>query len=95
MSSRYSNVMLTLIVLLLGAIVAKLYVPAAQQIGPQFAAPTRGEALAARRIPDPAQRKAAIDELRSRAPSVWIEGGDVDVSGSDVTVSGEVTVTPQ
>lgn len=97
MSNWYSNVVLTVIALLLAAIAAKLYIPAAQLLGPQIAGPTRGEAIAARKLNDPDLRRARLEELRSRTPVVWVNGGDIDVSGSvdvdnTVEVEGEVSI---
>ena len=97
MSNWYSNIVLTVIALLLGAIVAKLYLPATQLIGPQISPPTRGEAIAARKITDPTYRRARLEELRSRTPAVWVNGGDIEVSGSvdvgnTVEIEGEVSI---
>jgi hypothetical protein len=63
MSNRYTNIILTFIALLLGAIVAKLYLPAAQLIGPQMSLPTLGEVAAARKIVDPANRRARLEAV--------------------------------
>jgi len=92
MSGSYSNIVLTAIALFLGAIVAKRYLPAAQQIGVQTATPSRGDVVAAMKITDPDVRRARKEELRAHMPAVWIDEGKVDVSGSDVTVNGEVTI---
>lgn len=97
MSNWYQNIILTIIALLLCAIVAKIYLPAAQLIGPQISLPTRGDAAAARKIIDPADRRARLEEIRSRVPVVWVSGGEVEVSGSvdvdnTVDIEGEVAV---
>lgn len=97
MSNWYTNIILTFIALLLGAIVAKLYLPAAQLIGPQMSLPTLGEVAAARKIVDPANRRARLEEIRSRVPVVWVSGGELDVSGSvdvdnTVDIEGEVAI---
>lgn len=97
MSNWYSNVIFTIIALLLAAIVAKLYVPAAQLVGPQISPPTRGEMVEARKLSDPSARRARLDDLRARAPAVWVNGGDIEISGSvdvdnTVEIEGEVSI---
>ena len=97
MSNWYSNTLLTVIALLLASIVAKLYLPAAQLVGPQLSPPTRGDAIATRKITDPKIRRERLDELRSRLPVVWVSGGDIEVTGSvdvsnTVEIEGEVSI---
>lgn len=98
--ARYQSVVLTVIAFLLAAIVFKLYGPRAMV----DRAPTRTEVTEAKKLNDPAARKAALKALADRVPVVWVVGGDVDVSGSvgldgpvviesgNVTVDGEVSV---
>jgi len=88
----YTNAVLTVIALLLAAIVAKLYVPTLQEIGPRLSPFTRGDVIAARQIQDAKARRARLRELQQGAPLVWVAGGDVDVSGSTVEVSNTVEV---
>ena len=92
MSQTYTNVMLTVIALLLSAVVAKLYFPTANEIGPQIAAPTREEISIARKIKDPILREKRLEHLRSRLPVLWVAGGEIDTSGSEVKVDGTVEV---
>ena len=87
MSTRYSNTILTIIALFLGAIVAKLYIPAAEQIGPQFSSPTRAEWAATKLVNDPKVRKAQQDAIKARLPYVWIYDGTVEVSGGYIDVT--------
>lgn len=87
MSNRLLFILLVIIALLLSAIVAKLYLPWAQQFGAQISPPTYGEIVAASKIGDPLLRRARIEELHNRAAIVWVRGGDVEVSGN-VDVSG-------
>lgn len=90
MASRYSNVLLTVIALLLCAIVAKLYIPVAQVIGPQLSAPTLGDMTAASSIHDPELRQQRQNEVRSRMPISFVNGS-VGVNNT-VQVEGEVSV---
>ena len=92
MSQTYTNAMLTVISLLLSAIVAKLYFPAANEIGPQIALPVRGDISAARKIKDPILRKKQLELLNSRLPIAWVAGGDIDASGSEVKIDGTVEI---
>jgi hypothetical protein len=92
MSRWYLNSILTVIALLLGAIVAKLYLPIAQELGPQIAGPTRGELVEAGKIGNSDLRRIRLEQLHARMPEVLVAGGDVDVSGSNVTVDGEVSI---
>lgn len=97
MSSWYIKVILTVIALLLAAIVAKLYLPAAQLIGPQISPPTRGEMTEARKLNDSSARRARLENLRARTPAVWVDGGDIEVNGSvdvdnTVEIEGEVSI---
>jgi len=91
MTSRYQNVMLTLIVLLLAAITVKLYAPPGNPLGPPLAPATRADFAAANKIKNYPMRAATIKELKARAPVVWIQGGDVDVTG-EVAIDGGVTI---
>jgi hypothetical protein len=93
MSNWYTNAILTIIALLLAAVAAKLYLPAAQLIGPQISPPTRGEMAEARKLSD----WARLEDLRARVPAVWVNGGDIEVSGSvyvdnTVEIEGEVSI---
>lgn len=93
MSNWYTNAILTIIALLLAAVAAKLYLPAAQLIGPQISPPTRGEMAEARELSD----WARLEDLRARVPAVWVNGGDIEVSGSvyvdnTVEIEGEVSI---
>ena len=90
--TTYQNIVLTLIALLLAAIVAKLYIPAAQMIGPQLSPPTRGEVLALRAIKDPKIREEKFNEIRQRAPAVWVNGGKITIEGT-VEVDNTVDVS--
>lgn len=90
---RYTNVVLTIIALLLAAIVGKLYVHELQDVGPRLTPPTRGDFLAAREIEDTDTRSERTRILRERAPLVWIAGGSADVSGSSVEVTNTVSVS--
>ena len=92
MSKFYANVILTVIAVLLAAITAKLYLPGTQQFGPRIGFPTRGDLAAATEIKDAKIKAARMDELKRQMPVVWIRGGDIDVSGSTVTVDGEVEI---
>lgn len=97
MSSTYHNILLTIIALLLVAIVAKLYLPAAQNVGAQISPPTRGELITALKIADPKLRRARFDELRSRTPTAWISGGEIEVTGevevtNTVEIEGDVSI---
>lgn len=89
---RFTNTLLSIIAVLLAAIVAKLYVPAAQDLGPRFAPHTLEDILAARDIDDRSERRARLRELARGTPIVWVDGGDVDVSGSSVEVTNTVEV---
>jgi hypothetical protein len=87
MSSRYQDVVLTLIAVLLGAIVAKLYLPAAQEIGIRLSPPTLGDLSAARQQGSP----RSFQEIRSQVPVVWLNGGNADVEVTNtVDVRGEL-----
>ena len=90
MTTNYSHVLLTVIALLLCAIVAKLYLPAAQAVGPQLGAPTLGDMAAASNVTDPLLRRQRQDEVRSRMPLSVVRGG-VDVNNT-VQVEGEVSI---
>jgi len=97
MSNWYTNAILTIIALLLAAVAAKLYLPAAQLIGPQISPPTRGEMAEARKLSDSSARRARLEDLRARVPAVWVNGGDIEVSGSvyvdnTVEIEGEVSI---
>lgn len=97
MPNWYTNFILTLITLLLAAITAKLYLPAAQLVGPQLSAPTRGDILAASKLNVPQLRQARLEELKSRAPAVWVNGGNIQVYGTvdvdnTVEVEGKVSI---
>ena len=88
---KYTNAVLTLIAGLLAAIVAKLYVPALQDVGPRLYPFTRADVVAARQIKDPKARQLRFNQLREGTPVVWIAGGDIDVSNT-VEVEGEVSI---
>lgn len=89
MSGHYQNVVLTIIAVLLGAIVAKLYIPSAQHIGPRTSFPTRAELMAAGKAGDTDQ----VRLLNSQAPVVWLAGGSVDAEITNtVGVTGEVAI---
>lgn len=97
MSNWYSNLVLSVIALLLALIVAKLYLPDAQRIGPQISLPTRGDVVAARSIGEPEARRRQLESLRARVPVVWVGGGDIEVTGrvdvdNTVEVEGEVSI---
>jgi hypothetical protein len=91
MSNWYANAVLTVIALLLLAIVAKLYLPVAQLVGPQLSPPSRGDVAAARKLTDSSIRSAHLEELRLRAPAVWVSGGEIEVRGN-VTIDNTVDV---
>lgn len=95
----YTNVLLTVIAMLLGAIVAKLYFDLPSQYGPSFLIPRQGDFLALRDIKDPSVRDTAAGELVRKLPiHIVREGyvevhGTVEVSGGTITVdSGNITV---
>jgi len=88
---KYTNVLLTVIAILLAAIVAKLYVPALQEVGTRLSPITRGEFFAARQIKNANVRQAKLKELREDTSMIWVTGGDVEVSNT-VQVEGEVTI---
>lgn len=98
MSNLYANIVLTIIALLLGAAVAKLYLPSAQEVGLSLTPPTRGEAMAIQKITDPKLRSARLADLRSRLPAIYVAGGNLEVAGSvdvdnTVEVEGEVSIS--
>lgn len=83
MAKNYlQNVLLAVIALALVAIAAKLYVPAANEIGPWLSPPTRADFYALRGINDSKARSAAYKKLLLHTPVVWINGGNVSVDGS-------------
>lgn len=57
-----------------------------------FGPSTRGDLAALSKIQDPEEKKAAFERYMHRIPVVWVRGGDIDVSGSSVTVSGSVEI---
>jgi len=79
---RYTKFILTVIAISLSAIALILFELPQAQAGVFSQGPTRGDFIALRGITDPALRKAARDRLFSSIPLVWVQGGDVDVSGS-------------
>ena len=85
---NYLNFVLTLILLLLAAIVIKIYQPASSS-------PTRRDFVEARKIKDNKAREMQLEYLESKLPVVWIRdgfiNGDVSISGS-VEVEGTVEV---
>lgn len=89
---RYTNIILTVIALLLAAIAGKLYIPALQEVGPRLSPHTRGDFIVARQIKDAKTRQSRLKVLREGAPLVWVAGGDLDVSGSSVEVSNTVDI---
>jgi len=91
MGRIYGNILLTIITASLVAIVAKLYLPQAEHIGPRIALPRYGDLLALASVSDTAVRKQALQELIRNLPLVRVQGGDIDVSGT-VSVEGTVDV---
>lgn len=91
MQDAYSKSLLTVIAVALCAITAKLYLPMANRIGPHVGAPTRGD-LAAARTSSSTNSSAEMRQLKLDVPLSWIDGGDVEVSGS-VSVDQPVEVT--
>ena len=89
---KYTNIVLTVIAVLLTLIVAKLYLPALQEVGPRLAPYNRADLMAARAVTDPARRKERLQSLRDGTPIIWVVGGDIDASGSSVEVSNTVNV---
>lgn len=81
----YKNAVLTAIAVLLALVLVELRKP--QQ---QF--PTRGDLAALRSITDAAQRQEMRSKLVADMPLVWVEGGNVEISGGNVTVDGEVSI---
>ena len=95
----YTNVMLTVIALLLAAIAAKLYFFAPNQFGPSLIFPRQGDFLALRDVTDRDTQLKEVAKIVGTLPVTIVRDGNVevqgtvDVSGSSVTVdSGTVTV---
>ncbi len=86
----YSLIVQTLTMICLGAIVAKLYVPQANDIGVHLGAPTQLDIDAVRHGATPDQT-AAIKELVRRIPLTRVHG-DVSIS-EPVEVTGSVEIT--
>lgn len=57
-----------------------------------FGPSTRGDLVALSKIQDPEKKKVAFERYMHRIPVVWVRGGDIDVSGSSVNVSGSVEI---
>ncbi|MBK7023555.1 MAG: hypothetical protein IPH41_08610 [Sulfuritalea sp.] len=57
-----------------------------------FGPSTRGDMAAIGKIQDADEKKVAIERFMNRMPVVWVRGGNIDVSGSSVTVSGSVEI---
>ena len=91
--TTYTNVALTIIVVLLAAITTKLYFP---DFGPRDTerAPTRGDFASLGEIEDIDERRERRWLLDSRIPLVWVAGGAIDakVTGGYLTVDGEVSI---
>lgn len=77
------EVLLSIIAIALCAIATKLIF---------FGPPNRGDMAAIGKIQDADERKVAIEQFMSRMPVVWVRGGDIDVSGSSVSISGSVEI---
>lgn len=82
MNDLYCKGVLTVIALMLCLITAKLYLPSFNRIGTHLGGPTRQDLLDARKIKEEELRKEAFYQLKRDVPIVWVEGGDVSVSGS-------------
>lgn len=86
----YTNTMLTIIVALLLAIVAKLYVSAFDDVGTHIGAVTRADIQAAAQIADPDSKRRAMVRTLDRTPRTSIVG-EVEVTGQ-VSVDGPVEI---
>lgn len=81
----YKNVILTVIAVLLGLVLVELKEPTQQF-------PTRGDFADLREITDATLRQERRKELIADMPVVWVDGGDIEISGGNVTVDGEVSI---
>lgn len=93
MSELYTKAVLTLIAAALCAITAKLYLPAANRIGPHIGSPTRYDLFMLKDMKDGDQRNSSLKQIKLDVPLNWIDGGNVDVSGS-VSIDGPVSIDP-
>jgi hypothetical protein len=91
MSDVYTKSLLTIIAVALCAITVKLYVPAANRLGPNIGGPTLSDMFSAKEIQNESRRAAAIRKVSRDAPIVFVGGGNVDVSG-EVSIHGPVEI---
>ena len=84
----YPNILLTIIALALCAITAKLYLSAADRVGPHLGAPTTGDylALSQSALTDD-ERVERARQLNSATPRVNVDGGNLNVE-----VLGQISV---
>ena len=92
MSNRLGNVLLAVIAVSLLAIVAKLYCPVAQSVGPRLYGPVRGDLVALRQVEDKELRAEERKRIYEEMPIVWVSGGSIDVDGGYIEVTGSVQI---
>jgi len=88
----YTNVILTIIAILLAFILLKVSEPAERM-------PTVGDMMSLRDIKDSSVRRERQKQLLAATPITWVEGGSIkvsdgsiEVSGGYITVDGEVSI---